>query len=206
MPLSLVTAPTVEPLTLSDAKLQVRRDHVDDDDEYLATLLIPAVRERAEQATGRQLMRATWDYTLNAFPCEDWIELPKPPLSSVTSVTYVDANGTTQTLSTSLYTVEAPAGPRGRRGRVILNYGEIWPSTRPQPNAVTVRFVAGYGTTSDATPPRLKMGMLLDLGTLFEIREDHIIGQGYTVTPVPIGAERIYRAFKSYPRDGHQAA
>lgn len=209
MGLSLVTAPDGEPLTLAEAKRQTRRTEVEDDDAYLQDALIPAVRERAEQATRRQFLTATWDLQLDAFPC--WtIDVPLPPLQAVSSIHYVDTSGVTQTLAADQYVVDAPGvvtvnadptyrviGGRGRRGRITPAYGLIWPCTRCQMNAVTIRFLAGYGTASDV-PPRLKMGMLLDLGTLFENREDQVVGQGFAVSPFPNGAEAVYRAFKSY--------
>jgi hypothetical protein len=208
MGLSLVTAPAGEPLTLADAKRQTRRTEVEDDDAYLQDALIPAVRERAEQATRRQFLTATWDLQLDGFPC--WtIEVPLPPLQAVSFIRYVDTTGATQTLATDQYVVDAPgvvtvnADPtyrvlagRQRRGRITPAYGLCWPVTRCQMNAVTIRFLAGYGTATDV-PARLKMGMLLDLGTLFENREDQVVGQGFAVSPFPNGAEAVYRAFKS---------
>lgn len=196
---SLVTAPTVEPLDLDDVKLQVRRTFVTDDDDFLERLCIPAARNEAERATDRQLMTATWDLVLDRFPCARYIELPKPPLQSVTSVTYVDENGDTQTFSEYLYTVDAPVGPTCARGRIHLNYGEVWPTTRCEPNAVTVRFIAGYGDLSDDIPPELRRIMLADVGTMFEHRENLIVGQGYTVSEMPFYRQR-YEKFRSYPR------
>ena len=198
--LSLVTAATVEPITLDEAKLQVRRTHVTDDDQYLEDLCIPAVRSEAERATGRQLMTATWDLVLDRFPiCTTYIELPRPPLQLVSSVTYVDENGDDQTLSEYDYTVDAPVGPTCQRGRILLNYAEVWPITRCQPNAVTVRFVAGYGSTPTDVPPELRRIMLADLGTMYEHRENLIVGQGYTVSSMPFYQTR-YEKFRSHPR------
>lgn len=189
--------PIAEPLTLAEAKRQVRRVEVNDDDAYLEHTLIPAVRERFEQATRRQGITATWDLRLDhGFPCE--IVLPLPPLQSVVSITYVDTAGVTQTLATSQYQVDVPRGPRAARGRIRPAHGVIWPVTRCQMNAVTVRFVAGYGNADTAIPPRLKMAMLLDLGTLYENREDQVVGQGFAITPFPNGSANVYVAFKSY--------
>lgn len=189
--------PIAEPVTLAEAKRQVRRVDVDDDDTYLGTMLIPAVRERGEQATRRQFITATWDLRIDhRFPCE--IVIPRPPLQSVTSITYVDTAGVTQTLAADQYQVDAPSGPQAQRGRIRPVYGVIWPITRCQMNAVTVRFVAGYGDDDSATPPRLKLAMLLDLGTLYENREDAVVGQGFAITPFPNDAASVYRTFKSY--------
>jgi uncharacterized phiE125 gp8 family phage protein len=204
--------PLDEPITLDDAKAQVRREDVSIDDEYLQNILIPAVRERAERETSRQLISATWDLMLDRFPCPDdlsavdrWtypqgvIRVPLPPLQSVVRITYVDPDGVTQTWATDQYVVDAPAGPKAGRARITPAYGVIWPCTRCQIAAVTVRFVAGYGDDHSSVPPRVKMGMLLDLATLYENREDQVIGQGIVVASfAETGSTAIYRAFKSY--------
>lgn len=200
MALFLVTAPTDEPLALSEAKKQIRREDVDDEDAFIQDLLIPAVRQRGEQATRRQFLNATWDYKLEGFPCDSQepIVMPLPPLVSVTSISYVDPDGATQTWSSSLYQVSAPTGPLAQRGRITPVYGESYPSTRAQMDAVTIRFVAGYGATDENFPPRLKMAMLLDLGTMYENREDMVVGQGYVISEMPMGSAAIYRSFKSH--------
>lgn len=196
---ALSDIPIDEPVTLDQAKQQVRRTEVNTDDSFIKETLIPAARERFEQATQRQGITATWDYKLDRFPgLTGRIVIPRPPLQKVVSVTYVDEDGDTQTLSTSRYTVHAPAGPRAQRGWIEPVYDDEWPETRCQSNAVTVRFVAGYGDTPDTVPPRLRLAMLQDIGTLYEHREDIVIGQGYALTEFPGGSRAIYRSFKSH--------
>ena len=167
-------------------------------DPYV-TNLITGVRERAEGATWRQMNTATWDLTAPAFPCGTLIELPKAPLISVTHVKYVNANGTLTTLTVDTdYVVHAYAGPRCRRGLIELAYGESWPTVREQLNAVQIRFVAGYGATAASVPRLLRQAMLIDAGTLYEHREEVIVG---TITAqLPRLTADIYRQFKSWPR------
>jgi uncharacterized phiE125 gp8 family phage protein len=118
---------------------------------------IKAAREYGETFTHRAFITQTWDLKLEGFPCEGVLELPKAPLLTSTApvVTYVDRNGDTQTWSSSLYTVDAPAGPKARVGQIVPNYGQMFPATRDVVNAVTVRFVAGYGAAS-AVPSLIK--------------------------------------------------
>src|SRR5690348_7194347 len=100
MPLSLVTPPVGTVLTVADAKAQSRIDASDEDSATIAPLLV-AVQERGELSTGRAFLTQTWDYILDRCPREPFIEIPKPPLVSVTSFTYVDTQGNAQTLDPS---------------------------------------------------------------------------------------------------------
>ena len=165
----VATKPTLEPVTLAEAKLYARIDG-DGDDELIVGLLT-AAREHVETKLRRQIMPATLEYTLDQFPIariteesplKPWmdlpgrrtvyqrtngIRLPRPPLQSVTSITYVDPNGATQTLSSTVYMVDKTNEP----GVVMLAYNNLWPICRAQPQAVTITYAAGYPGTSDTT-------------------------------------------------------
>jgi uncharacterized phiE125 gp8 family phage protein len=193
--LFVVTAPEDEPLTVEQAKKQTRVEH-DADDEWFQNELIPTVRARAEQTSWRQLILATYDLKLDRFPGGRRIELPRPPLQSVTFVKYLDPTGTEQTLASSTYRVTAPTGERCARGRIALVTGATWPVTADEIDAVTIRFVAGYGETGDEVPARLRMAMLADLATLYLKREDVVIGRPVTMTQI---VKQEYKAFRSIP-------
>ena len=200
MRLSLFSdADASEPVVIADVKRQVRLPGASDEDKLLSGIYIPAARERCETATRRQMRVVTYDAKLDGFPAAAaWIELPRPPLISVTSITYVDGDGTTQTWASNQYVVDAPSGPKAARGRISPAYGVTWPTTRDQMNAVTIRFVAGYGHASGPRlPPLLKAAMLLDIATMFENRENLVIGT--IVAEVPQTSKDIYRSFESLP-------
>jgi uncharacterized phiE125 gp8 family phage protein len=97
------------------------------DPELLAR--IRGVRDRAEGATDRAFLTQTWDYTRDGFPDDTVLELPKPPLQSVTHVKYLDTAGVEQTWPATHYVVEAPAGGRCARGRIVLMTNVVWPTT-----------------------------------------------------------------------------
>lgn len=160
MALKLITAPVAEPITLAEAKAHLRVDVIDDD-AYI-TALIVAARQAAEHATGRALMPQTWELALDAF--DDVILLPRPPLASVTSVTYIDADGVTQTLAS--YLLDDHSQP----ARLLPAYGADWPTTREQANAVLIRYSAGYADAASVPQP-IKSWMLLHIGMLYENRE-----------------------------------
>lgn len=146
MSLTLVTAPTAEPVSLADCKLHLRVDSTAEND--LIAGLNTGARDYLESFTRRALPRQTWDWKLDAFPCGSEFYLPKAPCISVTSITYLDTDGAEQTLSTDVYGTDLPTGPMARAGRIYLKYNQQWPQTRDIPNAVVVRFVAGYAGTA----------------------------------------------------------
>ena len=187
MALTLVTAPAVEPLTLAEAKGHLRVTTTDED--ALITALIVAAREYAETFTRRALITQTWDLTLDSFPSE--IVMPMPALQSVTSITYIDVDGASQTLPTTEYTVDIKSAP----GRIVEAYGKAWPTTRPVINAVTVRFVAGYGLAV-SVPKSIVQGMLMHIGHMFANRESVNIGN--ISSEVPMTTEYLYMPHRVY--------
>lgn len=178
MSLVQTIAPESEPVSLAEAKAHcnIESDFVEDD--ALIEAFIAAARESCEARTGRQLVQATFALRLSGFPCDDIIELPKAPLVSVSSITYVDGDGMTQTLSTDVYEQDPYTTP----GRIALKYGEVWPTTRCQRNAVTITFVAGY----TEVPKLLKQGMLMRIAHWNENREE---SAPVNLLPVPAGAD-----------------
>ena len=173
--LSLITAPAIEPLTLQEAKAHLRVTASDDDSLILA--LITAVRQSLEGRFGelqRALITQTWDWFLDCFPASSArpLDVPMPPLQSVTSITYTDTDGASQTWSAAKYTVDA----RSLIGRVMPAYNETYPETRDVMNAVTVRFVAGFGATAADVPAPIRHAMLLQIAHLYDNRDTHMIG------------------------------
>ena len=189
MSLSLVTAPATEPITYEQAKAHLR---VDTDDEFdLIDNLIKASRQYCETFTHRAFITQTWDDKRDGFPSdEESITLPLAPLISVTSVTYTSTAGVLTTWASTNYTVDAPVGPEAERGRIIPVYGVSYPSVRDIENAVTIRFIAGYGGAS-SVPAGIKTAMKL------------LVEHGWGRSPgdaalLKAGAEAFLWPFKSW--------
>lgn len=166
MPLTLTqtVAPTIEPVTLDEAKRYLRIDGTDEDSVIESLLL--AAREDVESWSGRTLLTSTYALRYDDFPACGVFMLPRPPLQSVSSIAYVDTTGTTQTLATTVYGVDAYSEP----GRVYLKSGQAWPSTSADGiNTVTITYVAGWTLTT--IPERVKMAIKLILADLYEHRE-----------------------------------
>ena len=107
----------------------------DDTSDGLLAMYLMAARQDAEHYTRRALITQTWALTLDTWPSV--IELPMPPLQSVSSVTYI-SGGNTLTMPSAGYRVVSD----GVFGRIKPVDG--WPDADSIPNAITVTFVAGY--------------------------------------------------------------
>lgn len=170
--LTLQTAPTLEPVSRAEAKVQVGiAEGVDYHDRYLDTL-ITAARQKVETDTGRALVNQTWDFVIDCFPLGlEAIYLPKTPLVSVTHVKYYDTSNVQQTLATSVYKTFTTREP----GEIRLKYQQAWPFIYSEGGVVEVRFVAGYGSTA-SVPAGIKQAMLLLVHNWFESPSATITG------------------------------
>lgn len=191
---SLIVGPALEPLDLEEVKKQRRFSPTTLD--TLFDLWISAARQQFEEQTGRQLITATWERWLSAFPSTTEIELPHPPLQSVVSVTYDDANGTAQTFDAASYRVIAPAGPYGRRGRIALVSGASWPSSSGLAASVRIRYTAGYGGAPGAVPELAKYALLMLVGHFHKYGEQVQEAKNNVLQELPLGAAQVMRAFQ----------
>lgn len=177
MGLTLTVAPTAEPVTLAEAKAHLRIETSVTDDDTLVTSLIVAARQMAERMTGRGFITQTWALGLPAFPAyyEPPVRLPRGPVQSISSITYLDQAGNEQTLDPSVYVFSNSQ----TAATISLAYNQVWPIPACQENAVTITFVVGYGAASTdvaASAEDARRAMLLIIGDLYRNRESQIIG------------------------------
>lgn len=194
----VVTAPTVEPVTVAEVKAQCRIDSSSED--ALLAIYIQAAREYAETFTRRAFCTQTLRGWLDVWPPDDkpWIYLPNPPLASVSSITYVDSAGVTQTWSSSNYVVD---GNTTTTARIGLAYGASFPTLRSGlQNAITVNWSAGYGAAA-AVPAAIKQALLLIVAHWFENRESVVIGS--IATNVPMAANSLLSSVRVYEAPGY---
>jgi len=180
MPLKLITAPPVLPVTVAEAKRAIRAEEFDDDDTYIEALIRVAT-DYLDGPNGilqRALVQQTWDLYLDSFPSNE-IRIPLSPLREVVHIKYDDDNGDEQTVSTADYTVDTIRQP----GWVLPSQEASWPTTFNGVNAVRVRFTAGYEPSSDSpsdltagVPPQIKQWILLNVGLHYAQREPIAVG------------------------------
>ena len=177
-----VSGPAEEPITRGEAKLHLKIESGQTDDDELIDALVSADREACEEFTNRCLVWSNWELRLDEFPTDldGEIRLPRPPLRQVLAVRYVDADGAKQLLGSGNYLVDDRSEP----ARVRPAYGLQWPATRQQMGAVTVEYVAGYpiddaGSPTDwsaGVPKPIIAALKLQLGHLYRNREAVNIG------------------------------
>lgn len=160
--------PSIEPVTLAEAQVQLRVGT--GVEEAYITSLITVARELCEQRTERSLITTAWRLRLDAFPAGGAIELLQPPILSVTSVAYLDADGASRTVNPADYVVDTASEP----GWLVPGPGKTWPTTQAGAiNAVTIDYTAGYGAAAANVPAPLKQWILLAITTMYETRASH---------------------------------
>lgn len=167
MPLSVVTAPTVEPVTLAEAKAHLRL--ATDDDDTLVSAIIPAARAAIETRLRRSLLPQTW---LLQRPAAEWKEaicLPRPPLIAVDWIKYLDESGTLQTVSANNYFV---LNSFARIATIHPLPNVDWPvALADRPDAFRIQFQAGYANAA-AVPRDIHAAILLEIEHQFEGSEE----------------------------------
>ena len=206
--LKRIVDPSIEPVTLDQAKAQCRVDpDITESDERL-TSYIKAARELAEDFTKRAFIEQRWRYTLPGFPIiERWwndqrIRLPRAPLLSIDVFTYRNFSGVIKTMT--------PWDGGAVGGQVVDQYwlsqddeppaieppyGSFWPIARDQAASVVLEYTAGYpsaGSPVDAAnvPEHAKQAILQLVGHWYANRESVVAGPRYAALDVPFSFER----------------
>ena len=140
------TAATFLPISVADCKARLRIED-DDEDDVISSYIAEGATVLQEQLS-RQFAQATYILRLDEFTSP--MILPRPPVSSVSSIAYLDTAGDSQTLSTAVYrTVLTGPVPY-----IELAYNQTWPTTRGISRQVAVTFVCGYADGS--VPDQIK--------------------------------------------------
>lgn len=193
MQLKLKTGPSLEPVSSADMKLYLKIDS-DTTDDTLIAALITAARRQAEEYLGRALITQTWEMFIDGvgsvLPSEledayeemfqtvyvpsslRTIEVPRPPLQSITSVKYYDEDDVEHTWASTNYRVDTYSEP----GRILLAADGEWPEDMRAQQAILVTFVAGYGDAATNVPEDVRNAIKRIVAGLYENRQDEVLG------------------------------
>lgn len=178
--------PAAAVLETAAARLHCRIDHTDEDtllDAYIAAAMV-----RAEELSGRPVAETVYRLTLDAFPAGGGpILLPRPPVTSVDAVSYLDRDGNSQALTVGNLQVDTRSQP----ARILPAVNAAWPATQSGAvNVVTVTYTAAPTAAQSAA---IVQAVRLAVGDWFEHREDVIDG---SVSTIPNGFDRLLRAIR----------
>ena len=188
MPFKIIVIPTRQPLSRNQAKAQLRiTEDETAEDEFIDDLIVDA-SEIVQELSRKQFITATFIKTLERFEDDRLVKhhsdehhhnrhsnhhdhliihLPKPPLQSIESIVYVDADGNNQNLDLNDIQVDIISEP----GRIKPANGKSWPSVKEGFNAVTITFKAGFGDDESSVPAKVKRAIKLLVSHYFENRD-----------------------------------
>jgi len=140
----------VWPVTLEDLKLHIQLDHSAEDSllEFGNGGWLAAATEEIERRGQVSLIQQKWRVLLDYLPSDETIHLSRGPVTAITVVKYLDADGVEQTLSSSNYRAILKGKARG----LYFSDDNSGIELADGPGVVWVDYVAGYGTVPDAVP------------------------------------------------------
>lgn len=162
----VITPPTGEPVTLAEAKANLRV--VFDDEDAQISAMITAARQMLEGRINRVLMPQTIEVAAASF---DELSLPMLPVRSIDSLSYLDSSGMEQVVGLTAYFFDDYLEPP----KITPIPGTTWPAVYGQGSAVRLRYEAGYADAASVPSP-LKQWILLTVASLYENRQSLTAG------------------------------
>ena len=172
--LRIETAPTVEPVTLAEAKLWLKIDTTQTDDDDLITSLIKDAREAAEHYCKRVFVSQKWKFIFDVQPTE--IKMPLGYVQTVSTVKTYAEDGTATTETSTYYSYDV-----GELSRLWIKSGYTWTSTTRLHGIFEIAYIVGwYGGTSDTVgsntmpvvPESVKSAIKMIVAKWYEDRGD----------------------------------
>lgn len=177
--------PAVEPVSLAEAKAQLRVAH-DSEDDFISGLL-RAAREEVERATGTALIDQTWRLALDAWPASLTVLIRRPPVRQILSVTVYGAEGEASVLNPATYQLDGASRP-----------ARLYFSQRPDPqqamNGIEIDFTAGFGEAGTDVPDLPKRAIMMLVAHWYEFRT--AFGPASQPVSFPEGYERLVAAYR----------
>lgn len=160
-----VTAPSASPISLAEAKAQMRVEGTDDD-TIIQRLIDAAVAfVDAQGVLGFAMITQTWGQWIGPNPGTVYLSLG--PVQSVSAIKYYDADGVLQTATLSDFNVF------GTPNRITVSpkSGKAWPVTQTRDDAIKIEYVIGYGATSASVPQTVRHALMMLVAHWYENRE-----------------------------------
>jgi uncharacterized phiE125 gp8 family phage protein len=172
----MTSGPSLEPVTVSEAKAHLRLDSSDED--LLIASLILTSRLHIEAALGLALISQAWTITLDCWPEGDAVMLPLRPVQTIEEVRVRDAAGVASVVSPESYALDG-AGVPAR----LLRRGLLWPMPQQRLGGIEIDVVAGFGDAAAGVPEPIRHAVLQLVAHWYEHRDPIEIGAAGTAIP-----------------------
>lgn len=156
----VTVAPSAAVISSGDVALHCRVESGDTDSTAALVIYLAAAVAHVEAYTGTRLASQTVTIAADSF--SDMARLPLAPVTSISSVQYVDVAGATQTLSSTVYRLIAS----GIEAFIELKPDQSWPTTKTG-ERITVTAVVGFASL----PFDIRAAILLTTAHLYSNRE-----------------------------------
>lgn len=184
----LVTAgPSGLPVTLDQARNHVRAD---EDDDALTGFYLSSAVDFVQAYAGIALLTQTAELTRPDLPWR--MRLPVGPVQNVV-LSYLDADGVSQTVDPALYAV---VGRGTLDARIQLLSGKSWPRFPDHPAAITATLTLGFGDAATAVPAAILQSILLLVGDYYANREDTVAERSVTPATLPNGVVALLANYR----------
>ena len=167
-------APSVEPITLTEAKAYMKVDYTNDD-TLIEDVLIPSARQMVEKMINKSLITQTLKAYYTSFG--EVVHLPYSPVQSVSSVKRIQQN-----TSTTL-TVDSDYYVQGLDEKFLIisspySFSHLGhsPSDSLTATELQVEYIAGYGAAASDVPAIIKEAIRKIVAFNYENRNEDEAG------------------------------
>ena len=181
--LEIVDPPARLPISLSEAKAQLRVENSDDDVIIARLINVAVAYTDVRGALGQAMITQKWGQWLPSNPPQS-VPLTLGPVQAVNAVKYYDQDGALQTDDINNYQVfgtefASKVGPKD---------GFSWPNAQDRQDAIKIEYEIGYGDTSSDVPDTIRHAMMMLIGHWYDNREQTGMDE---LSNVPFGYENL---------------
>jgi uncharacterized phiE125 gp8 family phage protein len=183
----MITDPSEYPVTITEIKEFARIDG-NEEDTILEVFLAGTVNS-IEAYLGRSLITRTYKMIMDEWNSKE-IELPMPPLVSVSSIKTIDEDNVETIYDNNNYFVVTESIP----GRIIIKKDTDMPVNFDRDKAgFSIEWIAGYGL-SNSIPKQIKIAIMQWVTMIFENRA--MTSSDMYNIPLPAEVKKILQPFR----------
>jgi uncharacterized phiE125 gp8 family phage protein len=183
----LLAPPSVEPLSLAEAKAFLRIETAEDDP--LIAAFISAARLHVETQTGLALVTQSWRMVLDCWPANGRIAVRPAPLQALGAARVFDFDGEVRAVDGQAFVSDLSTS--------TLSF---MPWALPMPTRIAagieLDFTAGFGDAASHVPEPLRQALRI---LVAHWHENRAIVAGAEVVPVPSNAAALIAPYRMLP-------